>query len=151
MTAVTDGDTMGGPQAGKSVALHCPGESLTDGSANDVNELSFDKMVRGEFRAHVKDCILADPEFHQLALGFHFSRSEVTAHWFGHVLDLRLAHAKLHRRIAMALHGTPRNDLTVVHLQHGDRDMSARILEYARHSKLLGDDSGSHDRLVPRV
>jgi hypothetical protein len=50
----------------------------------------------------------------------------------------------LHGIITVTFLGTPRNDLTSVHLQNGHRHMPTIILKDAGHAEFLGNYTGTH-------
>src|SRR4029077_12329602 len=63
---------------------------------------------------------------------------------FRDVFGLGAANTELHRRIAVGLIRAHRDDLAVVDLQQGYRDVGPFIGEDARHTQLPGDETGAH-------
>ena len=67
--------------------------------------------------------------------------SAPTALGLGHVLDLGVADAELHGRIAVRVLGAMRHDLAPLHLQDGDGHVFAGVGEHPRHAQLLCDNT----------
>jgi hypothetical protein len=66
---------------------------------------------------------------------------EMTALRTAGVLDLGKAGAELHGRVAVLVGRPVGDDLAIVELEDGDRDMLAGIVVNAAHADLLCDDT----------
>jgi hypothetical protein len=89
----------------------------------------------------VDQVVGADGKLRQLALGLDLGGGEMAALGLRQPLHLGQPDAELQRRIAVAGGGLLGHHLTILDLQHGDRDVLAFIGEDARHSQLLCDDA----------
>src|SRR5262245_4757708 len=150
MRAVRDRHAVGGAQAMEIPAFHRPGETLADGRAGDVDELSDNEMVGGDFSADRDQLLLLNAELGELALGLHLGSCEIAAVGLVYVVALARAGAKLNGDIAVLVLGAMRNHLAVGEAEHRHRHMLAAVGKDARHPDFLCDDPGAHWLLPSR-
>ena len=142
--AVRDRDAVGGAETAEVPALHRTGEALADRGAHDIDKLAGHEMRGGELGTDFQKVLLGDPEFRQLPLRLNLRLGEVAALSLGDVLHLGLAHTELNGVVAVRLVGAHGNDLAVIDLEHGHRDVVAVGGEDAGHAHLLGEETGTH-------
>ena len=118
--------------------------------AADIDELADDEVVGGELGADRDQRVIADAELDDLALGLDLGDGEMAALSLRDVLDLGQARPELHGDIAVLLDRAMSDDLAVIELQHGDRDMFAGIGEDAGHPDFLCNHTGTH-RCIPSL
>ncbi len=137
-------------QATEIVTLHGTGKALTDRSARDVHELTFDEVVRLKFSTHFDKVVFAHAELDDLALGLDLGSGVMSALGLAYILDLDRACAELQRDIAVLVLRPLAHHLAALQRQNGNGYMSAVIGEDAGHSQLLCDQSRTH-RLLPSL
>jgi hypothetical protein len=121
-----------------------PWKALADRGAGNVNELTLEIMVCGDFFTNADQAIRGDPEFSDLALRAHIGLGEVAALRGGGPFGLGLASAKLDGGIAIPVGGALRHDLQAVQLQDRDRNLLAVCQEQPGHAQLFCDNSRAH-------
>ncbi len=124
--------------------LHGAGEAFTDGSTHDIDTLTINEMVRKNLGSDIDHRVRAHPKLGELTLRLDLRLGEMSAHLLAGPLNLGGANAKLKRGIAVALFVALSNDLTVIHLQHGDGNMNSLVREHPGHSDLASDQSTTH-------
>ncbi len=132
-------------QAAEIMPLHGAGKTATDRRADDVDELTRQKMRGREFRTDIDQGIGRDAEFDELLLRLDLRLGEMAAIGLGDVLDLGGADTELNGGVAVLVGGADGDDLAIVDGQHRHRHMIARLGEDAGHAEFLGDKTGSHD------
>src|SRR6267154_2802981 len=150
MAAVRDRDAVGGSQPAEIMPLHRPGKTLADADADHIDILAREKMRRGDFRAHLQECVLRDAEFGEMRLRLDLRLGEMAPLRLRYVLGLGATDAELHRRVAVCILGSYRDDLAIVDLEHRHRDMVSLFGEYPSHTELLSEQTGAH-RAILRV
>jgi len=130
--------------------FHATGKTFADARSNDVDMLSGDEVIGQNFRSYIKECIFADPEFRESALGLNLRPGEMATQPLGHALDLCRAPAELNRGIAILFGCAHVDDLNIVNLEDGYRQVHAVIGEHAGHTHFLRYKTGSHNR-IPRA
>ena len=100
-----------------------------------------DEVVGGDLGADRDHGILGHAELRELALRLDLGDREMAALGLRDVLHLGLADAELERRIAVLVLRPMGDDLAVVDLQDGHRDVFARVREDAGHPELLCNDA----------
>ena len=108
---VRDRHAVRGAQAAEIPALHAAGKALADRGAGDVDELADHEMVRGDLGADRDQRVIADAEFHDLALRLDLGDGEIAALGLADILDLAGAGAELQRDIAVLVLGAVTDDL----------------------------------------
>src|SRR6266850_6461225 len=144
VAAMRDRHAVAGFEAVEVPAHHRAGEAAADRGADDVDELAGHEVARHQLGADLEHGVLGDAELDELLLGLDLGLGEVAAHRLADVLDLGLAVAELDGGVAVLVVGAHRNDLQVVHLQHGDGHVLACVVEDAGHANLLGDETATH-------
>ena len=132
---------MGGAAAAEMVPLDDALEALADRRAGDVDLLAGDEMVGSDLGADVEKVLGRNPELGDLGLRLDRSRREMAAQRLRRVLHLGEADAQLNGGIAVLLLGALRHDLAVLHAEHRDRHMLARVVVDARHADFLCDNT----------
>ena len=105
-------------------------------------------MFNRKFCSNVYQGIRIDAEFCQATLGFNFRLGEVSPHGSRDIFHFRGANAELQGGVTVLVFGALGNDLAVVDLQNGDRNMTAIVGENARHSKFFCNQTCTHDAIV---
>ena len=128
---------MGGAKTTEAVTLHGTGETLTLGDAGDVDELAGDEVFGRQLGADVDHVVGRHAELDHLGLRLDLGDREVAAHGLGRVLDLGHASAELDGGVAVLFLGPLSNNLAVVQLEDGDRDVLAGVVVDPGHPNLL--------------
>src|SRR5215207_6061870 len=127
--------------AGEVPALHRARETLADRRAGDVDELPGHEVVRRDACADRDHILLRDAELHDLPLRLDMGDREMAALRTAGVLDLRKTRAELHGSVAVLVRRPVGDNLAVVELEDGDRDMLAGVVVNAAHADLLCNDT----------
>ena len=135
---------MRGAQAAKIPALHRTGKTLTDGLAGDIDLLTDHKVIRRQLGTRVNHVVARHAELNEFAFRSNLGLGKVTAHRLGCALGLGSSDTELQRRITVTVFRPLRNDLTAVHVQHGDRQVGAVFGEDPGHPELLGYETSAH-------
>src|SRR3954453_19272233 len=143
--SVRDGHAVGRAETAEAPALHRSGEALALGHAGNIDQLAWNEVIGADVRADVEQSIVGDAELDDPYFRLDLGLAEGDALRLGNVLRLRLASAKLHGGIAVAVRFTAADDLHVVQLQDGNRHGPTVRLEQAGPSDLLRDHAGAHD------
>src|SRR6185436_12218613 len=77
--AMRDRHAVRGAQTAEVPALHAAGETLADGGAGDIDELTDQEMVRGDFGANRDQRVIADAELGDRALRLDLGNGEAAA------------------------------------------------------------------------
>src|SRR3569623_3019539 len=141
---VRDRHTVRGAQTAEVPALHAAGETLADRDAADVDELAFDEVIGGDFRADRDQRIVADAEFRELALRLDLRLGEVAAIGLAHVAGATRARTELQRDVTVVVLGAMSHDLALRQAQHRHRNMFTTVGVQPGHSHLLCDDTRAH-------
>ena len=135
---------MRGAKPAEIPALHGTGKAFADRQRGHVYLLAGYEMVSGDFRAHVDEVFLGDPEFDQAVLWLDLTLGEVSAHGLGGILGLLGTGTELEGDVAVLVLGALRDDLTAFEAEHGHRYVCASFIEEAGHTEFLGKYAGSH-------
>ena len=131
---VINGNAVRSPEAFEAMTLHTAGKAFALGGSGNVDILPGHKVVSGNFRSDIDQAIGIDTEFNHFAFRLDLSGGKVTAHGLADVLHLSRRDTKLNGVIAILFSGTLGNNLTVIDLQHGDRNMLPVISEDTAHT-----------------
>src|ERR1700730_148550 len=150
MAAVRDRDAVSGSQPAEIMPLHRAGKTLADADTDHIDILTREKMHRGDFRPPLQERVLRNAEFGEPRLRLDLRLGEMAPLRLRHVLGLGAADAELHRRVAVCLLGSYRDNLAIVDLEHRHRDMVSLFGEHPSHTELLSEQTGAH-RPILRV
>src|SRR5665647_2322181 len=142
--AVRDRHAVRGAQAAEVPALHAAGKTLADRDAADIDELTFDEMIGGDFSADRDQGILGDAEFRKLAARLDVGLTEITAVGLAHVVGAAQPGTELQRDVAILILGAMGNDLTLLKLHHRNRHVFSSLGEHPGHSDLFSHHSRTH-------
>ena len=146
--AVAHRNAVRGFQPAEVPPLHAAGETLALGDAADVNHLADDEMRGGQGRATLQQGLGLDAELAHALLRLNLHPGVVARVGLGHVLDLGAAPAELDGSVAVTLLGAHVHDLQRVQVQHRNGHVGAVLPEHPGHAELLGDQTGSHRRVL---
>ena len=127
--------------------VNCDAASLSEpDAAGDcaTDALTDHEMVCRDLGPNFNHVFRADPKLSHSLLWFHRRGREMSTHGARRILDLAQAGTELDGRVAVLVHRTLRDNLTVVELQHGDRNLLSAFHEDASHAQLLHDHSRTH-------
>ena len=115
---------MRGTQAAEIVPLHGAGKTLTDRGARHVHFLTFQEVFCRDFLANdVDQVVFGYAELGNLAFRLDLGCGEVAAHGLADALDLGRSGAQLNGGVAILVRGALGDDLKVVQLKNGHRDL----------------------------
>ena len=135
---------MRGAKTAEVPALHAAGKALTDRDAANVDELTFDEVVGGDFGADRDQRILGDAKFRELAARLDVGLREVTAIGLAHIIGTAQAGTQLQRNVAVHVFGPVGDDLALLKLQNRNRHVLSSFGEHPGHPDLLCDHSRTH-------
>src|SRR5215510_7581737 len=142
--AVRNRHTVRGTQASEIPALHTAGKALADGDAADVDELSGNEVIGGDFCADRNNGIFSYAEFGEPALRLDLLLAEIAAIGLAHVVGPARARTELQRHITILVLGPVGDHLTLREAQHRDRHVLAGFGEHPGHSDLLSNYTRTH-------
>ena len=116
------------------MTLHRTSKTFTDRSACNVNVLTREVMVRDDFLTNVQHRVRIDAELSNLALGFHFRSCEMATHGLACAFGFRRTGTQLNGGIAVTVCGALCDNLKLVQLKNGHRNLLAVFHEQPGHA-----------------